>query len=150
MWGSPWTKVRGPEFHKRHDVVGAGEVDVGEPVELLGQLTADLVDRHLHELGAAAGRAGALRGQPVEVAARVETGRLPEVRVQRRQVLDDVAGAPGDVVVLGMREPAPARDEVFEHHRVAVAGGLGITVSASVSANQTAGMRTGISGARSR
>ncbi len=59
-----------PRVPQRHDVVGAGEVDVGETVELLRELIADRVDRHLHEGRAAAGRAGAL-------AARARRDRRP-------------------------------------------------------------------------
>ena len=77
---------------QRDDVVVAGEIDVGEAMELVGQPIADVVDGHLHELRAAAGRAGALRREPREIAVVVEAGRLPEPGVQRGHLLDDVAG----------------------------------------------------------
>ncbi len=77
--------------------------------------------RHLHEGRAPTRPARALGREPGEVATVVEARRLPEPGVQRGHLLDDVAGTPRDVGVLRVREPTSRRDEVFEHHRVAVA-----------------------------
>ena len=122
--GSPCTNVRGPRFQSFTISGGVGEIQVGDPVERLVELVAECLDGHGHELRAAARVAGALVRHPVEVAPVGEARRLPVLRVQARQLLDDVERAERNVVVGRLREPASGRFEILEHHHVPVALGL--------------------------
>ena len=124
MCGSPCTSVRGPRVPQLHDSSVSREVDVGEPVELVVQLVAERVDRHLHERRAAAPAARALRREPREIAAVVEAWRLPErARAARRAARRCRGRGTAMSASFGSREAAPAGHEVFEHHHVAVAVG---------------------------
>ena len=107
------------------------------------ELVAEGVDGHLHERGAAARRRPCpCVGEPGEVAAGLEARRLPELRVQRRQLLDDVAAARRDVVVLRVREPARrSRRDLRAPSR---------SGRRRCRRTRRSGTRTGISGARSR
>ena len=107
-----------------HDVVRACQEDARDRVEVLVHLVAEHVDRSWDERSAAADAHTAFC-DPLEVAARREALRLPERRVQDRELLDDVARPSLDVGVVGTGEPAPARDEILEHHDVLVTVGLG-------------------------
>ena len=93
------------------------QVELGERVERLVHLVAERVDGSL-DVRDGATDAHAARRDPREITVGCEPLRLPERRVQERQLLDDVARTRRDVGVARTGEPAPRRDEILEHHHV--------------------------------
>ncbi len=117
---------RAPAFAvERHHVARARHVQLRELAEPLGELVGEVVDRHLHHRRATVAAARAARREPGKVAARREPARVPELAVQYRELLDDVAGAGLHVCVVTRREPATRVGEILQHHHVVVVGVVG-------------------------
>jgi hypothetical protein len=113
-----------PPAPQLHDVGGAREIHVGDPMERRVHAIAQRFDRHLNEVRAPTAVARAASLQPRQVVA--EARRLPIRTVQRRQLFDDVERARLDVRIIRRREAAARGFQVFEHHDIAIVGELGI------------------------
>ena len=100
------------------------QIDVGEAMKRVVELIAESLDGLLDELPAAATTACAAFGEPIEILARRETRRIPVRRVEKGELLDDVARPTRDVGVVRTREPASTRNQILENHHVALTVGL--------------------------
>ena len=115
-----WTVV-----HQCLDLGRTGDVEICKSVERLRQAISECVRGNAHERCTPVAASRSFVRQPSEVAVGLEPRRFPEARMQRRELLDDVACAVFDVVVGRRGKSAAARFEVFEHHDVLLAVGIG-------------------------
>ncbi len=88
----------------------------------VGQAVGEIVDRHLHHRRAAVAARRAPRRDPRQVAVGREARALPVLRVQRASCSTMSVMRASMSASSRVGEAAARRDEVFEHHHVAVVG----------------------------